>query len=479
MVKLTDDQNESLKTFSLWLEKEIRGEPFVLRGYAGSGKTFLAMKFLKLVEAQKLCWTVAAPTHKAVGVLRTALQTEGLRPTWYPSTIHRLLRLKLKRKGEIEFCEETKQTLNSLNDLALIIIDESSMIDSTLLEIILKCSHYSNTRLVFVGDPAQLPPVGEEESPVFLMNEVYTAQLDEVVRHQGPILDLASCIRDGSLPCNTPPYLPSFKSSYGLVASLEKKSWLDKAKSSLKAASENNNPDESRILCYTNRILEKLVPHARRAIHGDLADQMPVLPGEILITIKPVMRAASVNLDDVGEDVDMLISSNREMVVLDITPESCDLRSLGLIEQVTIDNPSIDTLIARIRCEEREFSIRLLPQVGSRSRRTLDNILRILSAMAKEADKDKRRQLWRVFFLIRDAFASVGPASVLTVHRSQGSTFQKVFVASDVFFPKDLSLRRQLVYVAVSRASEQVWLIGEDIKSSYKEKWENQFKRYF
>jgi exodeoxyribonuclease-5 len=49
---------------------------------------------------------------------------------------------------------------------------------------------------------------------------------------------------------------------------------------------------------------------------------------------------------------------------------------------------------------------------------------------------------------------------VLTVHRSQGSTFSEVFVDADVFWPKDPVLRRQLVYVAVSRASRAVSLVA-------------------
>jgi exodeoxyribonuclease V len=61
---------------------------------------------------------------------------------------------------------------------------------------------------------------------------------------------------------------------------------------------------------------------------------------------------------------------------------------------------------------------------------------------------------------VRDAFASLGPAAVLTVHRSQGSTFGEVFVDGDVFWPKDEVLRRQLVYVAVSRASHAVSLVA-------------------
>ena len=104
-----------------------------------------------------------------MGVLRQQLEDQGLRPTWYPSTIHRLLRLKLSRQEEQERCDPTEQTATALEHLGLVLVDESSMVDSRLLEITLQCAHTYGTRLVFVGDPAQLPPVSEESSPVFAM----------------------------------------------------------------------------------------------------------------------------------------------------------------------------------------------------------------------------------------------------------------------------------------------------------------------
>ena len=79
------------------------------------------------------------------------------------------------------------------------------------------------------------------------------------------------------------------------------------------------------------------------------------------------------------------------------------------------------------------------------------------------------------YFLVRDAFASLGPASVLTVHRSQGSTFGQVFVAPDVFWPKDLILRKQLVYVAVTRASNSVWLASTIKDQSIQSAWLKEF----
>lgn len=450
---LTADQQAAAAAFAAWLAAPGDGAPFVLGGYAGTGKTFLSTRFLAQVEATGLCWTVVAPTHKAVGVLRSQLALAGLSPTWYPSTIHRLLRLKLRRQGDLERCEETEQTAMALEHLGLVLVDEASMVDSSLLEIALRCAHPFRTRLVFVGDPAQLPPVGEPESPVFSLGRACRAELQQVVRHQGPVLRLASGLRQGDLPCRRPAALAPIRTEAGQVALLERGAWLEAAQAALRRSAETDNPDLARILCYTNRCLEQLVPIARRALHGEMADQLPVLPGEVLITRTAVMAPACREGEDAAEEPDMLLGSNRELVVRDVIPERCDLADFGVT-----DAPVIDTLTARVEAGESQLSLRLLPPLGTAARIALEAVLARLRQQAKDAGKQEGRSLWRRFFLVRDAFASLGPAAVLTVHRSQGSTFAEVFVAGDVFWPSDPVLRRQLVYVAVSRASQAVTL---------------------
>ncbi len=417
---LTKDQEKSLELFCEWLTT-----PYSFK-----------------------CWTVVAPTHKAVGVLREGLKSESIQPTWFPSTIHRLLRLKLKRQADVEICEKTDQTESSLENLGLVLIDEASMIDSNLLEITLECARCNSTRLVFVGDPAQLPPVGESSSSVFSMKRAVNSELKEVVRHQGPVLKLAKIIRDGQISCDQPPILPIINSKKGNVGILDRDSWLEKAKSALRLSSLEDDYDRARILCYTNRIVDNLVPHARRAIHGDMADQYQVLPGEVLISRKAVMVNASLNENELGEEPDILISSNREMLVEDVIPNSFDLGSLEIQQDIENSLPVVETQIAKVRCDQKEFSLRLMPQIGSKSR------------IAR--GKKNSGSIWKLFFFIRDSFASLGPASVLTIHRSQGSTFGDVFITSDVFWPKDIEFRRRLVYVAVSRASKGVWIVGDN-----------------
>ncbi|MCT4365661.1 MULTISPECIES: AAA family ATPase [Synechococcaceae] len=465
-VALTAGQQRAVEAFVSWLARPADGTPFVLSGYAGTGKTFLSMAFLAHVEQLGLCWTVVAPTHKAVSVLRHYLDLSGLRATWHPSTLHRLLRLKLRRQGGREVCEATEQTAVALEHLGLVLIDEASMVDGQLLEIALQGAHPFATRLVFVGDPAQLPPVGAPSSPVFEIERAHRCALSEVVRHQGPVLRLATGLREQRLPCRLPPLLPVMRQQGGLVALLERQPWLEAAQAALRRAAECDNPDQARILCYTNRSLEQLVPLARRAIHGAMADQLPVLPGEVLLTRQAVMAPACPQGEEGGEEPDMVLASNRELVVRDVTPERCDLAGFGVS-----GGPVIDTQVVAVESSETPLSLRLLPPPGSLGRRQLEAVLARLAAEAREAGKKEGRSLWRRYFLVRDSFASLGPAAVMTVHRSQGSSFSEVFIDADVFWPRDPLLRRQLIYVAVSRARTAVWMVGSKGSEADADHW--------
>jgi exodeoxyribonuclease-5 len=464
---LTHDQRAALSAFLAWLQGPATNGCFVLSGYAGTGKTYLAMRLLALADQAGLCWTVVAPTHKAVAVLQRQLEEARLRPTWYPSTLHRLLRLKLRRERDLERCEETAQTALALEHLGLVLIDEASMVDSQLLDITLRSAHPFQTRLVFVGDPAQLPPVAEEQSPVFALKRAQGASLREVVRHQGPVLRLATGLRQGVLPCRVPPVMAPVRSPQGEVDLLDQRTWLREVQAALRRSAERDDPDVARILCYTNRTIERLVPIARRALHGEMADQVPVLPGEVLLTRQAVMAPACHSGEELAEEPDLVLASNRELLVRDVRPERCDLAAFGAASA----DPVIETWQVTVDHGMNQLVLRLQPPIGSAGRQQLDQALQQLRQEAAAAGKTAGRALWRRFFLLRDAFAALGPAAVLSVHRAQGSTFEEVFVAADVFRPADERLRRQLVYVAVSRASRRVAMVAEPGSAAAQTVW--------
>lgn len=164
----------------------------ILRGYAGTGKTTLIAALVKVMRRLERPVVLLAPTGRAAKVFSRMAGTPA-------HTIHRVIYRQETFQGE-----GTRFSLgfNRLRD-ALFIVDEASMIaqgtgtmgdslfgSGELMDDLISYVYSGEgCRLLFVGDTAQLPPVGEEESPA-LRDEVLTryglltgsADLTEVVR---------------------------------------------------------------------------------------------------------------------------------------------------------------------------------------------------------------------------------------------------------------------------------------------------------
>ena len=184
----TAEQQRAMDTFALFMADRRLQTCMILRGSAGTGKTTLAAAMVQALASLKLKQVLLAPTGRAAKVF--ALHAG--QPAY---TIHRRI-FRQRAAGDL-----SAFNLNdNLNHDTLFIIDEASMIsarsaDSTfgsgnLLDDLL---HYvyqgQNCRLLLIGDSAQLPPVGEEESPALMTDvlrgyglTVYEADLREVLR---------------------------------------------------------------------------------------------------------------------------------------------------------------------------------------------------------------------------------------------------------------------------------------------------------
>jgi len=155
---------------------------FVLKGVAGTGKSFLINRVEKdFVEVTKLLkstgeytpleWRYTATTHKAAQALRNASSNDTC-------TIHSLLSLQLKSNYNTGKNFLVRASVEDVENL-VIVIDEASYIDYDLLEAI--DTYTVNCKVIFMGDPAQLTPIGLNHSPVFLAG-FPTHTLTQVVR---------------------------------------------------------------------------------------------------------------------------------------------------------------------------------------------------------------------------------------------------------------------------------------------------------
>ena len=163
---------------------------FVLKGYAGTGKTSLVGALVKALDAMQRKCVLLAPTGRAAKVFSHYAGHQAF-------TIHK------KIYSQKSFSNEMSNFSldNNLNKHTLFIVDEASMIANSglsgsvfgtgrLLDDLIRYVYSGQgCRLLLVGDTAQLPPVGEEESPALSVDvlkgyglDVCSAQLTQVVR---------------------------------------------------------------------------------------------------------------------------------------------------------------------------------------------------------------------------------------------------------------------------------------------------------
>ena len=201
----TAEQEQAIDVFSLFMSDGDENVVMILRGSAGTGKTTLAGAIVRAMTTLKQKMILLAPTGRAAKVF----SLNAGHPAY---TIHRRI-YRQKSAGDL-----SAFNLNAnLNRDTLFIIDESSMIanqgygDSAfgsgcLLDDLMQFVYSGqNCRMVLVGDKAQLPPVGEDESPALMSDvirgygmKVYECDLNQVLRQSedSGILWNATRIRD-------------------------------------------------------------------------------------------------------------------------------------------------------------------------------------------------------------------------------------------------------------------------------------------
>lgn len=121
----------------------------IVTGGPGTGKTTILRGILELFDQMKLPSLLAAPTGRAAKRLQEVTGREA-------STIHRLLECQLDpATGRLLFTRDEDNPLKA----KAVIVDETSMVDLSLLASLLRAIP-AGCRLILVGDPDQLPPVG-------------------------------------------------------------------------------------------------------------------------------------------------------------------------------------------------------------------------------------------------------------------------------------------------------------------------------
>lgn len=221
----TSHQAEAIARLGHFLTDAHERTAFVLRGYAGTGKTTVVAALVKALRKMGRPPVLLAPTGRAAKVMASYAGTTA-------HTIHRMIYQQKQFDGEASAFEIRRNTLRH----TLFIVDEASMIANDALglsafgsgrlmdDLVEHVYNQDGCRLLVVGDEAQLPPVGEDYSPALDIDYVsgfglntYHADLHEVVRQaqHSDILRNATRLRKWLNKAKTKaidaPYKPTFR----------------------------------------------------------------------------------------------------------------------------------------------------------------------------------------------------------------------------------------------------------------------------
>jgi exodeoxyribonuclease V alpha subunit len=480
------------------VERGLRGQSFALIGAAGTGKTTTTQELIKLIQRASHMAPLSdstkhlskdAPglvicgyTNKAVNNIRKKL------PPYLQAhcmTIHKLLEYapvyytvfdnEGTERNTMRF-EPSRNGANTLPHISTIIFEESSMIGTDLFGQVLDAlPRPAATQFIFLGDIFQLPPVFGPSILGFKMSELPVVELTHVYRQAllSPIISLATAIRTNEFT----PWLSEQSGQIGQsVKKLNDKLVIDSeahgkvtihpwkkriaAPSALKTivnmvcgliSTDQYNPEEDQILCPFNKAMGTI------ELNKGIADFLTKKRNGITHEVIARFTRSYWSVDD------RVLVDRHDGVILKIEPTIGYAGKPPRAASTTLDRSGYDPVL----------------DGEAKAQRSAEDILNELDAIA-EADKDDEAKnlashtitVWIPDLGEERKLATAGEINAmllsyaLTVHKSQGSEWRRVFIF--LHHSHQTMCSRELLYTAITRAKEELYIICEGDIAPYK-----------
>lgn len=354
----------------------------VITGLPGTGKTTVLRTIVRLFEQAKLSFTLMAPTGIAAKRLAAVTGHNA-------STVHRALKFDGDSWG---FNANNRYVTDA------VILDEASMMDQELFFRLLSAVR-PETRVVFVGDDAQLPSVG----PGNVLRELIDCEavphvrLTEIFRQsvKGEIVTNSHRINSGKMPdlSSTNP-----ESEFRFVRC----------------------PDESRI-------------------------------ADLIVQMAAKLKARNANFQVLSPKYDGVIGVNSLNDRLREVLNPPDAHKMEWVRGKTLFRKGDRLMVIQNDYELDVYN----GDVGKLSEIGTEDLLVLIHGVGDNASNRE------VPFKGATAAAKLRLAYAITAHKSQGSEFDTIILP--ITRSQGRMLQRNLLYTAVTRARKRVWLIGEEI----------------
>ena len=422
-------------------------DEFLLKGRGGTGKTTIIRKALEPFRRSKIIG--ATVSDEARGILQENMKA------YDTYTVVSMLGLVADNDedGNLFFRERNEEEQEEfergfkkdpITTADVVIIDEASMIDKFLYDLILSKKKPS-AKIIFMGDNAQIAPIEGGESPVFdLLKTEKHAVLTERMRQTGesPILPITDVYADNieNLQNNRPGVKNPLTNRVDNFNSADNEGVLfinsnrDLINMFVKDFEDNPGFKSNIIVAATNKIVDAANNAVRKEIFGDNVD--PYVVGDIVrLNTAHVVNGQKIHANGVKGKV-----ASIEKITKDGIP--FEMYSMKVITE------KFDRGLNKFVEEEVTFET-----ISTEDKPAFKTYLRNL------AQKAKSREIpWKQFYATKESVMDVGYNYALTSHKVQGSTYRNVYVIEDdiMSFPDTIERTNRMMYTAVSRPSKKL-----------------------
>src|SRR5690554_1433291 len=448
---ISTDQDELLTQLCNFYVQPNNQSLFILKGYAGTGKTSLLSAFVKALVELKRKSVLLAPTGRAAKVF-------AQRSNKMAFTIHK----KIYRKEKIAGGAIQLGLAPNLHTNTLFLVDEASMIgdytqrndgaisSQNLLEDLINYVYNGkNCKLILIGDEGQLPPVGSDFSPALNLDymsnhyaqlEIQGFQLSKVLRqaYDSDILKNATDLR--SAPENTyPSFDLSGKNDLIRLDGGELEDELDSAFS-------NYGVTETLVITRSNKRTNLFNQQIRSRIFW--FDEK-IVANDLLMVVRN-------NYFWLGDNSKLGFIANGETIKVVRIRNRETMHGFDFVDALVqlIDYPEAEPFEVKILLEVLDEEAPNLPR-----QKMKELFFSVEKDYAYERNKKKRYEL-----IMADPYFNalqVKYAYAVTCHKSQGGQWACVFVDQGFLTEEmlDTSYFRWL-YTALTRATEKLFLVN-------------------
>jgi ATP-dependent exoDNAse (exonuclease V) alpha subunit len=428
-----------------------KDEIFVLKGYAGTGKTTIISTLVNYLQKADKKYVLLAPTGRAAKVISNYSQKPAF-------TIHKRIYFPKKSKsGGVAFTLQPNKFKNTI-----FIVDESSMISdsyqetklyengSLLDDLMFYVDAGQNCKIIFIGDTAQLPPINMEVSPALnnetlsmhFNKEVYGIELDEVMRQEefSGILYNATELRE-LLKSH---FYDALKFSLGDFKDIVRLQDGYDIQDAIYDSFDKNGPEETAFIVRSNKRANQYNHQIRTTI---LSRESELSTGDLLMVVKNnyfwLKDSSEASFIANGDIIEVLeIFKIRELYGFRFA--SVKIRMIDYPNQIPFE---VELLLDTITSES--------PSLTYDESNTLYN-----EVMKDYEGETKYKKFLNVKNNPQFNALQVKFSYAMTCHKSQGGQWHTVFVEQP-YLPNGIDKDYiRWLYTAITRAKEKLYLIG-------------------